>query len=39
MTSGDADAVKAEGRRLGAVAVDTRLVTLKDIFLESINQE
>ena len=39
MTGGDADAVKAEGRRLGAVAVDTRRVTLKDIFLESINQE
>jgi ABC-2 type transport system ATP-binding protein len=39
LTRGDAEAVVAEGRRLGAVAVDTRPVTLKDIFLESVNRE
>lgn len=39
LTSGDADLVIAEGRRLGAVSVDTRPVTLKDIFLETIQRE
>jgi ABC-2 type transport system ATP-binding protein len=39
LTSGEAEAVITEGRRLGAVAVDTRAVTLKDIFLESVNRE
>jgi ABC-2 type transport system ATP-binding protein len=36
LTSGNVDALIAEGRALGAVAVDTRPVSLKDIFLESI---
>ena len=39
LTGGDADAVIAEGRRLGAVAVETRPVSLKDIFLESVNRD
>ena len=39
LTSGDAEAVIAEGRRLGATAVDARAVSLKDIFLESVNRE
>jgi ABC-2 type transport system ATP-binding protein len=39
LASGDAEHIAAEGRALGATAVDTRTVSLKDIFLESVNAE
>ena len=39
LVSGDVDAVVAEARALGAVAVETRPVSLKEIFLESVRAE
>ena len=39
LTSADADAVVAEARALNPVAIDVAPVTLKDIFLESVNAE
>ena len=39
LASDGAERIAAEGRALGAVAVETRTVSLKEIFLESVNAE